>query len=203
MADAEYDHLWKLLLIGDSGVGKSCLLLRYTENTYTEHYISTIGCDFKCQSLEEAGQKIQLQIWDTAGQERFRTITSSYYRGANGILLVYDITDDISFNNIEQWLGEINKFAVDKVAKILVGNKMDLDAENGRVIDHETAKKFAAAHDLEWIETSAKENTNVAECFRLISKEILKKSGEPEEGNEKLVDFKNIDEPEKKKGKCC
>merc|ERR1712244_182400 len=91
----EYDHLFKLLLIGDSGVGKSCLLLRFADDTYTESYISTIELD---------GKTIKLQIWDTAGQERFRTITSSYYRGAHGIIVVYDVTDQESFNNVKQWL---------------------------------------------------------------------------------------------------
>merc|ERR1712083_1266763 len=124
---AEYDYLFKLLLIGDSGVGKSCLLLRFADDIYTESYISTIGVDFKIRTVELDGKTIKLQIWDTAGQERFRTITSSYYRGAHGIIIVYDITDVESFNNVRQWLFEIDRFASEHVNKLLVGNKSDLD----------------------------------------------------------------------------
>lgn len=100
----EYDHLFKVLLIGDSGVGKSCLLLRFADDSYTESYISTIGVDFKIRNFTLEGKKIKLQMWDTAGQERFRTIISSYYRGAHGIIIVYDITDLESFNNVKIWL---------------------------------------------------------------------------------------------------
>mmetsp|Transcript_49208 Transcript_49208/g.71860 ORF Transcript_49208/g.71860 Transcript_49208/m.71860 type:complete len:109 (+) Transcript_49208:102-428(+) len=105
----EYDYLFKLLLIGDSGVGKSCLLLRFADDTYTESYISTIGVDFKIRTITQDSKTVKLQIWDTAGQERFRTITSSYYRGAHGIIVVYDVTDMESFNNVKQWLHEIDR----------------------------------------------------------------------------------------------
>jgi Ras-related protein Rab-1A len=122
MTSAEqYDYLFKLLLIGDSGVGKSCLLLRFADNTYTESYISTIGVDFKIRDITLGGQDVKLQIWDTAGQERFRTITSSYYRGAHGIALVYDVTDQESFDNIKQWTEEVDRYASENVKCILVG----------------------------------------------------------------------------------
>lgn len=135
------DYLFKLLLIGDSGVGKSCLLLRFADDTYTESYISTIGVDFKIRTIELDGKTIKLQIWDTAGQERFRTITSSYYRGAHGIIVVYDVTDVESFNNVKQWLHEIDRYACDNVNKLLVGNKSDLTSK--KVVEHATAKEFA------------------------------------------------------------
>merc|ERR1712184_163282 len=126
MQAPDYDYLFKLLLIGDSGVGKSCLLLRFADDTYTDSYISTIGVDFKIRTVDLDTKTIKLQIWDTAGQERFRTITSSYYRGAHGIIIVYDITDVESFNNVRQWLFEIDRFASENVNKLLVGNKCDL-----------------------------------------------------------------------------
>lgn len=127
-----------MLLIGDSGVGKSCLLLRFADDTYTESYISTIGVDFKIRTIDLDGKTIKLQIWDTAGQERFRTITSSYYRGAHGIIVVYDCTDQETFNNVKQWLEEIDRYACDNVNKLLVGNKCDLHTK--KVVDYTTAK---------------------------------------------------------------
>lgn len=137
----EYDYLFKLLLIGDSGVGKSCLLLRFADDTYSESYISTIGVDFKIRTIEHDGKTIKLQIWDTAGQERFRTITSSYYRGAHGIIVVYDVTDQDSFDNVKQWLQEIERYASENVKKLLVGNKSDLTQK--KQVDYTTAKEYA------------------------------------------------------------
>jgi Ras-related protein Rab-8A len=131
-ARADYDYLIKLLLIGDSGVGKSCLLLRFSDGSFTTSFITTIGIDFKIRTIELDGKRIKLQIWDTAGQERFRTITTAYYRGAMGILLVYDVTDESSFNNIRNWIRNIEQHASDNVNKILVGNKADMD-ESKRV----------------------------------------------------------------------
>jgi Ras-related protein Rab-1A len=167
---AEYDHLFKLLLIGDSGVGKSCLLLRYADDTYTESYISTIGVDFKIRNVEQDGKTIKLQIWDTAGQERFRTITSSYYRGAHGIIIVYDITDAESFNNVKTWLQEIDKFASDNVNKLLLGNKCDLAAN--RQVPTEQAKEFADSLGIHFLETSAKSSINVEQAFLKMTSEI-------------------------------
>jgi Ras-related protein Rab-1A len=164
---SEYDFLFKLLLIGDSGVGKSCLLLRFADDIYTESYISTIGVDFKIRTIEKDGKTIKLQIWDTAGQERFRTITSSYYRGAHGIIIVYDITDRESFDNVKQWLNEIDKYACENVNKLLVGNKNDLEAK--RQVDYEEAKAFADERGIPFLETSAKNSTNVTEAFETMA----------------------------------
>ncbi|KAH9599968.1 Small GTPase [Trypanosoma melophagium] len=170
---SEYDHLFKLLLIGDSGVGKSCLLLRFADDSYTESYISTIGVDFKIRTLNIDGKVIKLQIWDTAGQERFRTITSSYYRGAHGIIIVYDTTDMDSFNNVKSWLNEIDKFASENVNKLLVGNKSDLVTQ--KVVDTQMAKDFADSLGIPFLETSAKESSNVEEAFTKMAMDIKKR----------------------------
>ncbi|XP_077163883.1 ras-related protein Rab-35 isoform X2 [Paroedura picta] len=114
----DYDHLFKLLIIGDSGVGKSSLLLRFADNTFSGSYITTIGVDFKIRTVEINGEKVKLQIWDTAGQERFRTITSTYYRGTHGVIVVYDVTSAESFVNVKRWLHEINQNC-DDVCRIL------------------------------------------------------------------------------------
>ncbi|KAI3363172.1 hypothetical protein L3Q82_011541, partial [Scortum barcoo] len=169
------DYLFKLLLIGDSGVGKSCLLLRFADDTYTESYISTIGVDFKIRTIELDGKTIKLQIWDTAGQERFRTITSSYYRGAHGIIVVYDVTDQESFNNVKQWLQEIDRYASENVNKLLVGNKCDLTTK--KVVDYTTAKEFADSLGIPFLETSAKNATNVEQAFMTMAAEIKKRMG--------------------------
>jgi Ras-related protein Rab-1A len=170
---AEYDYLFKLLLIGDSGVGKSCLLLRFADDTYTESYISTIGVDFKIRTIDLDAKTIKLQIWDTAGQERFRTITSSYYRGAHGIIVVYDTTDLESFNNVKQWLHEIDRYASENVNKLLVGNKADLTTK--RAVSFEQAKEFADSLGIEFIETSAKSSTNVEKAFMMMASQIKQK----------------------------
>jgi len=168
--NSEYDYLFKLLLIGDSGVGKSCLLLRFADDTYTESYISTIGVDFKIRTIQLDGKTIKLQIWDTAGQERFRTITSSYYRGAHGIIVVYDTTEMESFNNVKTWLHEIDRYATEGVNKLLVGNKSDLVAK--RQVDTAAAKDLADGLSIPFLETSAKSAENVERAFMTMAGEI-------------------------------
>jgi len=170
MAGSDYDYLFKLLLIGDSGVGKSSLLLRFADDTYTESYISTIGVDFKIRTVDIEGKTVKLQIWDTAGQERFRTITSSYYRGAHGIIVVYDVTDEDSFSNVKQWLNEIDRYANENVNKLLVGNKSDLVSK--KKVDFETATAFANEIGIPFLETSAKTSTNVEQAFVTMAQEI-------------------------------
>ena len=129
----EYDYLFKLLLVGNSSVGKSSLLLRFSEDIFNESFLPTIGVDFKIKTFDLAGKQVKMQIWDTAGQERFKTsnnlikVTSSYYKGAHGIVLVYDMTDKKSFKDVENWLLEVEKYASEDVSKILVGNKCDLE----------------------------------------------------------------------------
>nr|XP_020443858.1 ras-related protein ORAB-1-like isoform X2 [Monopterus albus] len=169
----EYDYLFKLLLIGDSGVGKSCLLLRFADDTYTESYISTIGVDFKIRTIDLDGKTVKLQIWDTAGQERFRTITSSYYRGAHGIIIVYDVTEQESFNNVRQWLDEIDRYACENISRLLVGNKSDLVSK--KVVDVATAQDLASSLKIPFLETSAKSSDNVERAFLTMASEIHKR----------------------------
>ncbi|RYQ93327.1 hypothetical protein Ahy_B09g099599 [Arachis hypogaea] len=179
-ARADYDYLIKLLLIGDSGVGKSCLLLRFSDGSFTTSFITTIGAyynnlydsiDFKIRTIELDGKRIKLQIWDTAGQERFRTITTAYYRGAMGILLVYDVTDEASFNNIRNWIRNIEQHASDNVNKILVGNKADMD-ESKRAVPTARGQALADEYGIKFFETSAKTNMNVEEVFFSIARDI-------------------------------
>jgi len=170
----EYDHLFKILMVGDSGVGKSSLLLRFTDDTFSENFISTIGVDFKIRTVNIDNKIVKMQIWDTAGQERFRTITSSYYRGAHGVILVYDVTDQVSFNNARQWLTEIERYACGNVVKLLVGNKSDLTTK--RVVDFVTGKEFADQYNLPFLEASAKDGNNVGTAFNMLVRDIFNKT---------------------------
>ncbi|KAK1928017.1 Rab/GTPase [Papiliotrema laurentii] len=170
MSGAHYDFLIKLLLIGDSGVGKSCLLLRFCDDSWTPSFITTIGIDFKIRTIELDGKRIKLQIWDTAGQERFRTITTAYYRGAMGILLVYDVTDEKSFSNIRTWHSNIEQHASPGVNKILIGNKCDWDEK--RAVTIEQGRELADEFGLRFLETSAKANEGVEEAFFTLARDI-------------------------------
>lgn len=198
----EYDYLFKLLLIGDSGVGKSCLLLRFADDSYLESYISTIGVDFKIRTVELDGKTIKLQIWDTAGQERFRTITSSYYRGAHGIIVVYDVTDQESFNNVKQWLNEIDRYASENVNKLLVGNKNDLTAK--KVVDYQTAKAFADEIGIPFLETSAKNAINVEDAFLTMAAEIKNRmASQPAMNSTRPATVQMKGQPVVPKSGCC
>ncbi|SPO35669.1 probable SEC4-like Rab/GTPase [Pseudozyma flocculosa] len=170
MPNPHYDFLIKLLLIGDSGVGKSCLLLRFCDDAWTPSFITTIGIDFKIRTIELDGKRIKLQIWDTAGQERFRTITTAYYRGAMGILLVFDVTDEKSFQNVRTWHSNIEQHASEGVSKILVGNKSDW--EEKRAVTTEQGEELARELGIPYIETSAKSNANVEEAFFNLAREV-------------------------------
>jgi len=168
----DYDYLFKLVLIGDSGVGKSCLLLRFADDAFTESYISTIGVDFRFRTVKIDKKTVKLQIWDTAGQERFRTITSAYYRGADGIIMVYDITSQESFDHVNDWLKEVNRYASEGTCKLLVGNKSDRTTE--KVVTKERAKEFADDIGVPFLETSAKSAANVEEAFLTMASELIK-----------------------------
>eukprot|EP01134_Creolimax_fragrantissima_P003616 CFRG3616T1 len=170
---ASYDYLIKLLLIGDSGVGKSCLLMRFCEDSFTPSFITTIGIDFKVRTVELEGKKIKLQIWDTAGQERFRTITTAYYRGAMGIMLTYDVTDRASFDNLSSWVKNIEQHAAEDVDKALLGNKTDMKDKRQVTVEEGTAKGEELG--MPWMEVSAKAGTNVDEGFLMLAKMVKKR----------------------------
>jgi len=169
----DYDYLLKMLLIGDSGVGKSCLLVRFADDTYNSSYISTIGVDFKIKTFDIDNKIVKLQIWDTAGQDRFKAITTSFYRGAHGIIIVYDVTDRSTFKNIKSWCYEIDRYAVDDVCKLIIGNKCDLLQD--RAVTYDEAKEFADYLNIPYVECSAQDNLNVDYAFNSLTKEILDK----------------------------
>nr|XP_061826341.1 ras-related protein Rab-8B-like isoform X2 [Nerophis lumbriciformis] len=166
-----YDYLFKLLLIGDSGVGKTCLLFRFSEDSFNTTFISTIGIDFKIRTIELDGKRVKLQIWDTAGQERFRTITTAYYRGAMGIMLVYDISNEKSFENIKNWIRNIEEHASSDVEKMVLGNKCDM--ADRRQVSKDRGEKLAIDYGVKFFETSAKTSLNVEEAFYSMGRDIL------------------------------
>jgi len=198
--EAEFDFLFKLLLIGDTSVGKSCLLLRFADDEFTKDYISTIGVDFKIKTLTMDSKTVKLQIWDTAGQERFRNITSSYYRGAHGIIIVFDVTNTKSLKNVEDWLGEIDKHALQTVDKLLVGNKCDLVHQ--RVVSMAEAKEFATSHGLPYIETSAKDSTNVDDAFHKLAGLVKMRMVNNRTNGRRPGEVEPLP-PAKAEGRCC
>ena len=163
---------YKILILGDSKVGKSCFLTRYADKTYQEDYLSTIGMDYKIKNYElENGDIIKLYIWDTAGQDRFRSITSNYYKGADGIILIYDITKQETFNNVRNWITSIKEEAPAKVVLVLVGNKVD--DEKNRAVPKSEGEKIADEYNLPFLECSAKSDINVTETFDVLIKKIV------------------------------
>jgi Ras-related protein Rab-11A len=170
--DEEYDYLFKIVLIGDSGVGKSNLLSRFTRNEFNLESKSTIGVEFATKSIQAEGKTIKAQIWDTAGQERYRAITSAYYRGAVGALLVYDISKHSTFENVERWLKELRDHAEANIVVMLVGNKSDL--RHLRAVETDEAMAFSEQHNLAFIETSALDASGVDTAFQRILTEIYR-----------------------------
>ena len=206
--EQKYDFLFKILLVGNSSVGKSSLFLRFVDDVWNDVFVPTIGVDFKIKTLKINEKNVKLQIWDTAGQERFRTIISSYYKGAQGILLVFDVTEKESFESLNNWLIEIEKNANKNVVKILIGNKNDL--EEKRVISFSQAKDFADSNGLKYVETSAKLNNNVTEAFSEIGKELMEASKDKEffgNENKKTITISNnttdINKENKVQKGCC
>ena len=194
----EYDYLFKVLLLGDSGVGKSSLILRYTDETFNSKLVNSIGVDFKMKKKVVDGKIVKVQIWDTAGHERFRSITYSYYRGVNSIIIVFDITDKKSFSNVNDWLKQIEKYANKNVFKVLVGNKSDL--ADMRKIEYDEAKLYGEEHNMPYFETSAKEGLNIHELFDSSINSFLK-NNKTYEGDKNIKLDGNNDGGEK--SGCC
>ncbi|XP_029349997.1 ras-related protein Rab-15-like [Echeneis naucrates] len=167
----QYDILFRLLMLGDSGVGKTCMLRRFTESEFDPSHISTIGVDFKMKTLEIDGTKVRVQIWDTAGQERYQTITKQYYRRAQGIIFVYDITNKPSFQHIAKWASDVDEYSPDKVQRILVGNKSD--EEPRRQVTKDQGSKLAETYEMEFFETSASTSSNISESFTRVAELVL------------------------------
>lgn len=198
--NTNYSYLFKILIIGDASVGKTAILNRYIDDVYTPIHISTIGIDFKVRTMECEDKIIKLQIWDTAGQERFKTIVSSYYRGAHGIFIVYDITDENSFNNVKMWLTECRKHANENVPIILIGNKSDMNHK--RKISYEQGLECANKYDLKFMETSAQSNSNVNLSFTILAGEALKTFEKKTVCTLKSINDKCIG-PKKTNKTCC
>ncbi|CEF71143.1 Ras-related protein Rab-10 [Strongyloides ratti] len=168
----DVDYQFSIMLLGDSCTGKTCLLIRYKDDTFmNSNFISTVGIDYRTKYVELNKYKIKLQIWDTAGQERFRSITNQYYRDADALLLVYDITVRSTFENIRNWLSQIEEFAKDGCVVTLVGNKADLSGQ--RNVSSSEGKELAKAYNINYIETSAKTGLRVTETFHDITKKLL------------------------------
>eukprot|EP00731_Ephydatia_muelleri_P030646 Em0022g160a len=167
--ETEYDFLFKIVLIGDAGVGKTSIVRRYTDGVFTSAGIPTIGVDFCIKTLQIGTNMVKLQIWDTAGQERFRTITQSYYRSADAIVLVYDIGAIQTYQNLQEWLTEVDRYAGASVHKILIGNKSD---RTDREVSQDLGEKFADQHGMPFLETSAKTANNIEELFLRLAKNL-------------------------------
>ena len=193
---------FKILTIGESGVGKTCILRRFVENKFLKNHLATIGIDFKTKNLIINNKEIKLKIWDTAGQERFRNITTQYYKGADGIVLVYDVTDDGSFEKIRDWMAQIQANAEkDELGLVLLGNKCDVEP---RVVTEEQGNKMAEELHISYFETSALTGQGIKEAFEQLARDIMKKKGVGEENKDGRVELNNNDNKKKKeKGDCC
>lgn len=197
-----FDYLFKVVLIGDAGVGKTCIVQRFKTGTWLEMQGSTIGVDFCMKTVEINGKKIKLQVWDTAGQERFRTITQSYYRSANGVLCAFDVTRESSFQNVARWMEDIQKYCAPDVIKILIGNKTDL--KDSRVISSEDAEKCSEHWGmLEYIETSAKDNRNIEGVFRRMAAELLQRHSDLELTQGTGINLNSKTKTLSSWGSCC
>jgi small GTP-binding protein len=200
MTRPNYDHQFRLLIVGESGVGKTCILLRFADDMFEPDFLSTIGVDFKVKELVLDGKRVKLQIWDSAGQERFRNITSSYYRNSSGVIIVYDVTSQDSFDKVAGWIEEVRRHV--QVPLLIVGNKSDL--VDKRQVATEAGEEFAQRQGLIFMETSAKANTNIDAAFGELSKKLVEAElAKPKPADTPGNVIINTTKPEKKKRKFC
>ena len=197
--DNEYDLKFKIMILGESMVGKTSLINRYTLDVFGGKYLCTVGIDFQKKIIEMNGKKILLQIWDTAGQERYRNINKSYFQQSNAFILAYDMTNTDSFDQISYWIKEVCEKSDDRIKSILVATKVDL--EDNREVSTEDGEKLAKEHNLEFFETSAKDNINIKEAFENLVSQILSVSGTGE--RESIVITRDNNKVNKDKKKCC
>jgi small GTP-binding protein len=195
MSKINTDCVYKVLLLGDSTVGKTCVLLKYTDKIFQDTHMMTIGLDYRLKTMKlQNGQDVKLQIWDTAGQDRFRSITKNYYKGSNGIILIYDVTSLKTFENVKSWVSQIHEEISDKVVIYLVGNKVDMEEE--RKVTTEEGQKLAEELGVPFIETSAKSGLNIDEIFNDIVERIHKAFGNIKKPTKNI----SYQAPDKK---CC
>ncbi|XP_027846835.1 ras-related protein Rab-37 isoform X1 [Aphis gossypii] len=188
--DSICDWFFKVMVLGDSGVGKTCLLVRFRDDMFLGgNYISTVGVDFRNKIISVDDSKVKLQIWDTAGQERFRSVTHAYYRDAHALLLLYDVTNKVSFDNTRAWLSEIRDYANDQVVIMLIGNKADCSL-NDRMVKREDGEQLAKEYSVTFMETSAKSGFNVEIAFMAVARELLfRKTGIEKKGSFNVQDY--------------
>ena len=204
------DYKYKIMILGESQIGKTALINRYSKNSFGLGYITTVGIDFQIKFISLKGKNIKLQIWDTAGQERFRNITKSYFQTSNGFVMAYDITSTSSFESVVEWLKQIEENASEEAKIILVGTKCDLESQ--RQVSFEQGKELADEKGLKFFETSSKDDINVVEAFEELALELLSEeergpSTNSQEARESLTinreSAKNEEEGEEEKKKCC
>ncbi|GAB5361837.1 hypothetical protein AAMO2058_000746900 [Amorphochlora amoebiformis] len=204
MASKKERYDFTLIMIGDAGVGKTSLLIRFADDEFKESYQPTVGVDFRYRTFVVDQKKIKLQIWDTAGQERFRTLTSNYYRGADGIVLAYDITNSKTFRHVAEWMKNVDKYGRRRAIRMVLGNKCDL--EHAREVPKDLAEKYAEEHGITWIETSAKNAENVDLAFRRMALKLLEnKTFEQRqaERKEKAAVLNTAAKDNRSSTKCC
>ena len=197
-----YDLKFKIIVIGESRVGKTSLIKRYTKDQFGGVYLTTVGIDFQDKTIEIEDKKVKLQVWDTAGQERFRNVAKNYFQSSNGFLLVFDITDKESFQKLNDfWMDQLNMHAPKKAKSVLVGNKSDLAGQ--RQVSIEDAEEFAKDNNLKYYEVSAKEGTKVVELFFYLANEIYQSHTYEENSYNKNITLKKEKSKKKDKKKCC
>ncbi|XP_041127193.1 ras-related protein Rab-3B-like [Polyodon spathula] len=184
-SDQNFDYMFKLLIIGNSSVGKTSFLFRYADDSFSNSFVSTVGIDFKVKTVYRNDKRVKLQIWDTAGQERYRTITTAYYRGAMGFILMYDICNEESFNAVQDWATQIKTYSWDNAQVILVGNKCDMEDE--RLVPAEKGRSLADQLGFEYFEASARENINVKQVFERLVDIICVKMSESVDTDPSMV----------------